>query len=150
MSHSLHSLCFQYIPRIYFFVLPFLILVKRHKNASTAEPWCVCVSPCVTQLQALQCLSDQGIGQDSGEEGGEGGLPDMLTSLQVLFSSTFPSGQMHRAPDGFSRHMKSHVILRHGLVAAERKESKKTHQKIKIHLDTSNQEGRSDDMMWVL
>lgn len=49
-----------------------------------------------------------------------GGLPEMTESAQVPLTSTFPSGQVHLAPVGLSRHMKSQVILRHGLGAAER------------------------------
>lgn len=50
----------------------------------------------------------------------DSGLPEMTESAQVPLTSTFPSGQVHLAPVGLSRHMKSQVILRHGLGAAER------------------------------
>lgn len=50
-------------------------------------------------------------------------LPEMLTSLQEPLISTFPSGQVQVAPIGFSRHMKSQFILRHGLTAATRQEA---------------------------
>lgn len=42
-----------------------------------------------------------------------------MASAQVPLSSTLPSGQVHLAPVGLSRHMKSQVILRHGLEAEE-------------------------------
>lgn len=48
-------------------------------------------------------------------------LPDMLTSLQVPLRRTFPSGQVHLAPTGLSRHMKSQDILRHGFDAVKKK-----------------------------
>lgn len=44
-----------------------------------------------------------------------GWIPETLTSLQVPFTSTFPSGQVHLAPVGLSKHMKSQDILEHGL-----------------------------------
>lgn len=49
-----------------------------------------------------------------------GSLPEMTESAQVPLTSTLPSGQVHLAPVGLSRHMKSQDILRHGLGAAER------------------------------
>lgn len=56
---------------------------------------------------------------------GNKGLPETMTSAQVPLSSTLPSGQVHLAPVGLSRHMKSQDILRHGFDAAER-ENKNT------------------------
>lgn len=49
-------------------------------------------------------------------------LPEVLTSLHVPLSNTLPSGQIHLAPVGLSRHMNSQDILRHGFdtVEAER------------------------------
>lgn len=44
-------------------------------------------------------------------------LPEMLTSLQVPLTRTLPSGHVHVAPVGFSKHMKSQDILRHGFDA---------------------------------
>lgn len=47
-------------------------------------------------------------------------IPETLTSLQVPFTSTFPSGQVHLAPVGLSKHMKSQDILEHGLGPVEK------------------------------
>lgn len=44
----------------------------------------------------------------------------MMVSVQVPLTSTFPSGQVHLAPVGLSRHMKSQDILRQGFGAVER------------------------------
>lgn len=52
-------------------------------------------------------------------EGARAGLPEIMASAQVPLTSTFPSGQVHLAPVGLSRHMKSQGILRHGLDAVE-------------------------------
>lgn len=48
------------------------------------------------------------------------GLPETIASAQVPLSSTLPSGQVHLAPVGLRRHMKSQDILRHGFDAVER------------------------------
>lgn len=53
------------------------------------------------------------------------GLPEMMASVQVPLTSTFPSGQVHLAPVGLSRHMKSQDILRHGFDAVEKVKTKK-------------------------
>lgn len=53
----------------------------------------------------------------------------MMASLQVPLTSTFPSGQVHLAPVGLSRHMKSQDILRHGFEAVERVEKKREKKK---------------------
>lgn len=47
-------------------------------------------------------------------------IPETLTSLQVPFTSTFPSGQVHLAPVGLSKHMKSQDILKHGFGPVEK------------------------------
>lgn len=57
-------------------------------------------------------------------------LPDVLTSLQVPLTRTFPSGQVHLAPVGLSRHIKSQDILKHGLDALERKSKKANKNRI--------------------
>lgn len=54
-------------------------------------------------------------------------LPEMMVSLQVPLTSTFPSGQVHLAPVGFRRHMKSQDILRQGFEAVK-KEKKKSQE----------------------
>lgn len=48
-----------------------------------------------------------------------------MASLQVPLTSTFPSGQVHLAPVGLSKHMKSQDILRHGFEAVEKVGEKK-------------------------
>lgn len=53
----------------------------------------------------------------------------MMASLQVPLTSTFPSGQVHLAPVGLSRHMKSQDILRHGFEAVERVEKNRGKKK---------------------
>lgn len=52
-------------------------------------------------------------------------LPEVLTSLQLPLTSTFPSGQVHLAPVGLSKHMKSQDILRQGFEAVEKDKKKK-------------------------
>lgn len=54
----------------------------------------------------------------------------MMASVQVPLTSTFPSGQVHLAPVGLSRHMKSQDILRHGFDAAEKVKTKKAKKKL--------------------
>lgn len=54
------------------------------------------------------------------QESARVGLPEMMASEQVPLTSTFPSGQIHLAPVGLSRHMKSQDILRHGFEAVEK------------------------------
>lgn len=53
------------------------------------------------------------------------GLPETTASAQVPLTSTLPSGQVHLAPAGLRRHMKSQDILRHGFDAVE--------ERIKMH-----------------
>lgn len=53
-------------------------------------------------------------------EGTRVDLPETMTSVQVPLTSTFPSGQVHLAPVGLRRHMKSQDILRHGFDAVEK------------------------------
>lgn len=55
-----------------------------------------------------------------------------MASVQVPLTSTFPSGQVHLAPVGLSRHIKSQDILRHGFDAVE-KVKKKTNKKSQEH-----------------
>ena len=61
-------------------------------------------------------------------------LPEMMASLQVPLTSTFPSGQVHLAPVGLSRHMKSQDILRHGFDAVEKVKEKNKRAKKMICL----------------
>lgn len=48
------------------------------------------------------------------------GLPETMASVQVPLIRTLPSGQVHLAPAGLRRHMKSQDILRHGFDAVEK------------------------------
>lgn len=56
------------------------------------------------------------------EKGARVDLPEIMASVQVPLTSTFPSGQVHLAPVGLRRHMKSQDILRHGFDAVEKAE----------------------------
>ena len=64
---------------------------------------------------------------------GKASLPDVLTSLQVPLTSTFPSGQAHLAPVGLSRHMKSQDILTHGFDAVEKEEEEEEEEDERIN-----------------
>lgn len=44
----------------------------------------------------------------------------MMASEQLPLTRTFPSGQIHLAPIGLSRHIKSQNILRHGFEAVQK------------------------------
>lgn len=52
----------------------------------------------------------------------------MLTSVQVPLTSNFPSGQVHLAPVGLSRQMKSQDILWHGFDAVQKEGKEKSQE----------------------